>query len=597
MPKTPGGAQIMLQRSLACLAMLLLTACGAVELSQGTPGTTATPRPTRTPTPRPSPTPTPTATALPAVITGDPRALTLAEPVRQSSAPCGFVDTFDFPLDPPDAEAASGGSDFALYRERYDGFHAGEDWRFGRLTSFGQPVYSVAHGRVTYAQPLGWGADKGVVIVEHTFRSGRRVLSFYGHLDPPSVTLRAGQCVQRGDQVGSIGDPRTSPHLHFEIRVHLPDTPGPGYWPSDPRRRGWRPPSATIWFERMAGMPGARWGLLRDDVTLVPLGQAEGVELVSAGDQVQALDPADGRTRWSLSLPESAGAIVLDAGGTQLYSGDSAGLLEAYAVTAPRAGEPTAPLWQVDLGQIGTPELAPLPGGGVLVIGPTRMLAISLEGRVLWSRASARGIVDWAQVDSTLVGLARDRIWLIGEEGATSWPVAFAGHRIVASGVPLVHAGDGLYLLDLAAHTTELVYALPSSRSRSGGLVELRGGGHLLVHTDAADTRLIAIEADGSLRWERSLRALGARSLDVQRVGENAYLIAVLTRGSSTSIDILRVSDSDGALTRIFSGGTRSSSGAVVTFASRGASALISIPGVGLLAWDPLAALQAVSGQ
>jgi hypothetical protein len=35
----------------------------------------------------------------------------------------------------------------------------------------------------------------------------------------------------------------------------------------------------------------------------------------------------------------------------------------------------------------------------------------------------------------------------------------------------------------------------------------------------------------------------------------------------------------------------------VVTFASRGASALISIPGVGLLAWDPLAALQAVSGQ
>ena len=70
---------------------------------------------------------------------------------------------------------------------------------------------------MTYAQPNGWGADKGAVIVQHTFRDGRRILSFYGHLDPPSVELRTGQCTERGDLVGAIGDPRSPPHLHFEI--------------------------------------------------------------------------------------------------------------------------------------------------------------------------------------------------------------------------------------------------------------------------------------------------------------------------------------------------------------------------------------------
>ena len=34
----------------------------------------------------------------------------------------------------------------------------------------------------------------------------------------PSVTLQAGQCVARGQQIAVLGRPRSSPHLHFEIR-------------------------------------------------------------------------------------------------------------------------------------------------------------------------------------------------------------------------------------------------------------------------------------------------------------------------------------------------------------------------------------------
>ncbi|HZY45078.1 MAG TPA: M23 family metallopeptidase, partial [Anaerolineae bacterium] len=66
-----------------------------------------------------------------------------------------------------------------------------------------------------------------VVIVRHVFNDGRTILSFYGHLDPPSVVLNVGDCVERGQQVGEIGKPRGRPHLHFEIRHHLPARPVP----------------------------------------------------------------------------------------------------------------------------------------------------------------------------------------------------------------------------------------------------------------------------------------------------------------------------------------------------------------------------------
>jgi murein DD-endopeptidase MepM/ murein hydrolase activator NlpD len=100
------------------------------------------------------------------------------------------VDVLDFPLDPPNGADASGGSDFGVFRSRYGKFHSGEDWWGVRgRQSFGEPVYAIGHGLVTYAEPEGWNRDKGVIIVRHIFDDGREVLSFYGHLDPPSVLL------------------------------------------------------------------------------------------------------------------------------------------------------------------------------------------------------------------------------------------------------------------------------------------------------------------------------------------------------------------------------------------------------------------------
>ena len=178
----------------APLAALQSSQETALATNTAVPTPTATPLPTNTATATPSPTPTftPTATAVPITITGDPRTVILAEPQPQDNALCGIVDTLDFPLDPPEALTVSyGGQGFGRFRSRYDQYHAGEDWQLLRgRANLGVPVYAIGHGRVTYAHPNGWGRDKGVIIIRHTFADGSTVLSFYGHMEPDSVTLQ-----------------------------------------------------------------------------------------------------------------------------------------------------------------------------------------------------------------------------------------------------------------------------------------------------------------------------------------------------------------------------------------------------------------------
>ena len=227
--------------SVASSVTMMATAVSSVPTATLTTTYTATPSPTITPSPTntqtPTPTLTPTPTALPFHISGNPYTARLHDPIATSNAPCGLVDVLDFPIDPPHAANINrGGQDFGVYRQRYEKNHAGEDWGGpgGRGGNFGTPVHSIGHGWVTYAEPEGWNRDKGVVIIRHILADGSTFLSFYGHLDPPSVVLEAGDCVQRGQQVGNIGRPRSSPHLHFEIRTHLPYTPGPGLLASKP---------------------------------------------------------------------------------------------------------------------------------------------------------------------------------------------------------------------------------------------------------------------------------------------------------------------------------------------------------------------------
>jgi murein DD-endopeptidase MepM/ murein hydrolase activator NlpD len=153
------------------------------------------------------------------------------EYVRAEFAP---ADGFDFPFG--DGEGGGSYTDIATgkrysgwykaprFAEEYSlGIHTGEDWNGagGGATDLGQPVYSVANGRVVFADNCGrlWG---NVVVLEHVFyenQERREIRSLYAHLN--EIKVRAGQEVRRRQLIATVGqDPEKlfGAHLHLELR-------------------------------------------------------------------------------------------------------------------------------------------------------------------------------------------------------------------------------------------------------------------------------------------------------------------------------------------------------------------------------------------
>jgi murein DD-endopeptidase MepM/ murein hydrolase activator NlpD len=96
------------------------------------------------------------------------------------------------------------------------------------------PVYAVCLGFVAFAGMLQvWGK---VVVVQHALEDGRLMWSRYAHLE--KMTVKMGQLVQRGDQIGTIGNAegRQAWHLHFDMAwIDLGRKPGD--WPNTDRAR------------------------------------------------------------------------------------------------------------------------------------------------------------------------------------------------------------------------------------------------------------------------------------------------------------------------------------------------------------------------
>lgn len=128
------------------------------------------------------------------------------------------ADGFDFPVGKPDGAGHYKSRGFRI------GGHAGEDWNAGPGDSdIGVPVYNIAHGVVVLARDIrmSWGK---LVIVRHAYPEGGQIAvvdSVYAHLH--QITVREGQRIAKGTQVGTIGNNRGmyDAHLHFEIRKNL----------------------------------------------------------------------------------------------------------------------------------------------------------------------------------------------------------------------------------------------------------------------------------------------------------------------------------------------------------------------------------------
>lgn len=129
------------------------------------------------------------------------------------------ADGFDLPVAPPEAAG--------YYKSRgfRAGGHLGEDWVTdgGSAKGLGRPVYAIGNGLVVLARDVhvAWG---NVVVIRHAWIENRQLRfadSLYAHLD--RITVREGQQVKRGQQVGTIGTNHGMypPHLHFEIHKDL----------------------------------------------------------------------------------------------------------------------------------------------------------------------------------------------------------------------------------------------------------------------------------------------------------------------------------------------------------------------------------------
>lgn len=567
-----------------------------------------TPAPSQTPTATPTPTitPTPTPTARPITIGGENwRESRIGPPVSTGSAPCGVVDLLDFPLDPPEGASASGGGDFGRFRSRYDKFHAGEDWWGVRgRNSFGEPVYSIGHGLVTYAEPEGWNRDKGVIIIQHTFSDGSNVLSFYGHLDPPSVLLVPGNCVERGEQIGQIGRPLSSPHLHFEIRTQAPYQTLTGYWPEDPSLVGWLPPSAFIWSQRIRSAPGVLWampdglpyafednnyaGLFSSDTHIAD------TLITIQSLQLTGIDLQNGRQLWQLTGEETGSVYSarIDDRLPIAYIADRSGRIQAISLAGSEADPATPslqPLWGIELDFFGRTDLLPLIGGGLLIAADDRLLAVSSEGVILWETEAVGGSITWARLDDSLLLSVAGANGFMGTadagglqiwDTAANWPEnsipISAGSRI------WLYNREGLYQLNGESGTAELHYMLPRGLASLGDVVGLPDGGLLLAHADTADRRLLAFNPNGSLRWERSYKNLITGSVQLVEQNGRVYLM----NDENNTVTLYAVDLNNAALTQVFIGGTRANSEGESWVVTAEDYLIISIAGGNMVALD-----------
>ena len=162
--------------------------------------------------------------------TADPQALVASAAITAATARDGFSITDPPPPPPPEPIAvpqftvaysnvtgrlavwpASGGVNDG-FGYRGSEFHGGIDIMAG----YGQPIIAASSGVVrAVSQDGGWGQ---YVQIDH----GGGITTLYSHLITGSQVVSAGQTVEAGQMIGSVGDTGyvTVAHLHFEVWVN-----------------------------------------------------------------------------------------------------------------------------------------------------------------------------------------------------------------------------------------------------------------------------------------------------------------------------------------------------------------------------------------
>jgi outer membrane protein assembly factor BamB len=443
----------------------------------------------------------------------------------------------------------------------------------------GKPVYSIGHGTVIYAQPLGWGVDQGTLIVRHVLTDGSTILSFYGHLGPDSVVLNYGDCVKRGDVVGAIGKPRGRPHLHFEIRRIYPDRPGPGYWSVDPRLAGWEPPTEYIWDQRVNTSPGVKWTRPFTTQASLLVGSLISDTIAAIDhDRLWALDAESGRVQWSRPLSDTLRQAIVDDDRTAIYLTTISNTLQAIDA----AGELR---WQIPFTPTLRSVLLPLPGGGVIAHDGRDLLGLSPAGDRLWRVENLPPPIEWLPDSSDLLFTTsgdQPALYRLGRSGQMDLIAALSGQLAASTDHLYIYDPTALYRL---SETPQLLKLLDRAAYGQGSLVATSDGGVILAHNGAGGRRLIALQPDGSLRWEWSIQRITDGAPQLIAIKDDVY--AVTVEG-----DVLWIDQETGEAQRVLDG-TRllTLPGGVRTAVTSNGTLIVDARGGRLVTLDPSASL------
>jgi hypothetical protein len=188
-------------------------------------------------------------------------------------------------------------------------------------------------------------------------------------------------------------------------------------------------------------------------------------------------------------------------------------------------------------------------------------------------------------------------VWSIDQSGPRAWEAPLGGRPVIARDQIVFHAVDGIYRLDSETLAAKRLYALPRGSPNLGDILLLPDGGLLVAHQDVYDRRLIALNHDGTLRWQRSYSDILQGRQHLFMLGGRPFLLSEdRATLSSNAISLLAIDLDSAELTRVFAAGGRY----VVRRAAPGFAVgddriLINAGGGRLVMFDPQAALEVIS--
>jgi hypothetical protein len=314
----------------------------------------------------------------------------------------------------------------------------------------------------------------------------------------------------------------------------------------------------------------------------------------------------DGSLGWSQPTLVAADMAVIDTKRSVIYDSNIFGMTEALHLLDPQDGNAAAPsapslvpLWKIKLDATGFATLMPLQDGGVAVSFQQQMFGVSPGGVKLWAVDTVSRVFDWVATDGRLIvstAGSDGTIWTIDEAGPRLTEAGIGGHLAATDEHVWAYDEDGIYWLDLESLAAEMLYPLPLGFLRFGDIVALPDGGVLVAHTDVFDRRLIALDAEGTLRWQRSVSDIirGQQRLMVR--DGRAYLVSRHDIHSSSEVAVFAIDLNSAELIRIFRGGTRTrlSGGDPWVFAVGDDSILVNLGGGSIVKLDAGVAIEAV---